>query len=399
MKILSISSGYYPAFEVGGIASSVHGLNKALVKAGHTVTNVASNQFLEKKLDAGKEYDFDGVKCYYFSFVKRLEFITTHGWQFSISLMIFLLQNIKKYDIVHIHSTFTFPSFIASVICWINNKPYVFTPRGMLNPVAISNKIKIKSLYLKIFTHFEINNAAAIHFTTVDEQNNAFAHVNKAKKQCVIPNGIDLSEYESLVKECKQKRIADKKIILYLGRISWIKGFDVLIKAIKMYKEKRSDVQLIVAGQDEGGYLQTVKQFIVDNDLQWTDNLDASDFDVLFTGMVVGIEKIKLYKTADIFVLPSYSENFANTVLEAGLCKLPMVLSNKVGVSSEFINAAEIVEPTAGNLHEAFENLLNNNEYREKIALNAYEIVIKKFTWSRIAKSMSDLYMPITEKK
>ena len=122
MKILSVSSGYYPAHEVGGIAVTVHGLNCALVKAGHLVTVVASNKFLEGKLEPLKKYDFGGVNCIYFPVLKKLEVLSEHGWQFSFPMIKYLIKSISFFDIIHINGTWNFPSAISALICFLQNK-------------------------------------------------------------------------------------------------------------------------------------------------------------------------------------------------------------------------------------------------------------------------------------
>jgi len=348
MKILCVTPSYWPAFKFGGPIYSVHGLNKALVKKGIDVTVYTTNVGLDGNStiqdtrytihDSQLEVELDGVKVTYFGFAKFLEFFGKAGWQFSMPITKALKKQLDHFDIVYIISVWNFPSAVAAYYCKKYRKPYIISPRGLLYPFTIGEKAFKKLLYYYLVGEVALKGAAAIHYTTDDEAGQCHSFLGLRNRSIVIPNGIDLSEFANLpMKESLRERypaLKDKKVILFLGRINWKKGLDILVRAYAKLARERNDVHLLIAGNDEENYGTKVKHWLKEYGLKYDDTSSSSqhlnistsiskpsilnlascilhrDTRVTFTGMLMGKEKLEAYAGSDIFVLPSYSENF-----------------------------------------------------------------------------------------
>ena len=132
----------------------------------------------------------------------------------------------------------------------------------------------------------------------------------------IIPNGIDVSEYQCRAMGDKG---AIKKQIVFLSRIHEKKGIEFLIDAWEKLQSKYPDWNVVIAGNGEADYIEQLKQKIASKGLQKC---------VEIVPPVFGYEKHKLYCESSLFVLPTYSENFGMVVAEAMSCGVPVITTN-----------------------------------------------------------------------
>ena len=422
MKLLCIAPSYWPAFQFGGPIYSVHGLNKALVKKGADVTVYTTNVGLDKKSlahDSQCEANVDGVKVTYFGFTEFFEFMGATGWQFSLPMANALKKNLKAFDLVYIVAIWNYPIAAAAHYCRKYKKPYIISPRGMLYPYTIRKKSWKKRPYYRLITKRDLQGAAAIHYTTKNEAEECHSSVGLKNKAIVIPNGIDVSglrdkdyglEGGGLPSKGGLKErypiLKDKKVILFLSRINWKKGLDILVKTYAKLAKERDDVHLLIVGSDEEGYAEKVKGWIKSLGLGYSVlgsrpytqyPIPNTQTRVTFTGMLTGKEKLEAYAGSDIFVLPSYSENFGMVVVEAMACGLPVVISNKVGIYREVEKnkAGVIVDTNAESLYKGIKLLLENPELRKEIVANGTEMVEEHYDINKVADMMLAVYEKI----
>lgn len=403
MKLLCISPGYWPAFQHGGPIFSIHGLNKALVRKGVKVTVYATNAGLEGKVPINEEVDVDGVRVTYFGFTKFFEFIGATGWQFSWVMAKTLRGNLKTFDLVHIYAVWNYPVAATAYYCREYKKPYIICPSGCLYPYTANKKLWKKWLYYNLIAKRDIKGATVIHYTTEDEAEKCHSYLGLRNRAVVISNGIDLSEFNDLSsKENLRERhpiLKDKKVVLFLSRINWKKGLDILVKAFGMLAKERDDIHLLIVGGDEKGYCEKVKGWIKDSGMRFVDyGLRSKDYGadvkVTFTGMLIGKEKLEAYAGSDIFVLPSYSENFGMAAVEAMACGCPVVVSNKVGIYKEIERnkAGIIIDTTAKSLYWGIKLLLENFDLKKEIANNGRKLVRGYYDIEKVADRMIAVY-------
>jgi len=393
MKILHVVSSYWPAFGFGGPINSVHQLNKFLVRKGADVKVYTTNAGLKERKDIPlkKEMEIDGVKVFYFPCYGYIH------WTFSPSLFFALAKNIKNFDIVQITGVWNFPVFAAAFWARIYKKPYIVSPRGSLMKEPLIGKSSFKKrLYLSLISKRDMEMASVIHFTTEAEKQDYLDTGLCFKKEVVIPNGIDAEDFSIKIKKNSfRKKFGipkNKKIALFMGRLNWIKGFGLLIPAFAEVVKKEKNAVLIIAGGDESGYGETVRKLVKECKLV---------SNVIFTGMLTGEDKIAAYSESDIFVLPSYSENFGMALAEAMLFGLPVITTKYVGIAPDILKnkAGLIIDKDSEELTGAILNLLENKKLAEKIGENGKKLVKKEFLASIVADKFLKLYNDIYERR
>lgn len=385
-KILHIVPSYYPAFKYGGPIESVRELNKALFRKGIEIDVLTTNAGLENGNNYVKnEWIYDeGVK------IKYLPAYFYEHFTFSPQLMIDSIIAAKNYDLVHITAFWNFPVLAGSLASLMSKKPYIISPRGVLHKDAINMKSKnIKKLYYFLVASHYLSKANAIHFTTVDEEINLAKFIKLKSKSVIVPNGLDLSRFNNLpscglFKE-KYPILQGKKILLFLGRINKQKGINLLIEAFDLLSKNYKDLYLVIAGPDNDNYCNEVKSFLRKKDL-----IER----VVFTGLLKEDEKYSAYLDSDIFVLPSYFENFGMSVVEAMACGLPVVISNKVGISEDVRkdNAGVVVDLNVESLVNGIKQMIEEPQMAKKISENAKKLVYSKYDVNNVADMMICAY-------
>ncbi len=392
MKILCVIPTYWPAFQFGGPIFSVHYLHKALAKKGIDVTVYTTNSGLVSKVPAGEEVNLEGVKVTYFGFTKFFEFMSKDGWQFSHKMARALKNNLKDFDLIYIVNIWSYPAAVAAHYSKLYLKPYVIVPTGMLYPGTLSKKAWKKRPYYHFVVERNLRNASAIHYTAEDEANKTHSFLNLQNRQIIIPNGIDLSEFSDLPQreklQIRYPQLKNKQTILFLGRLNRIKGLDILIKAYAMIAKEKEDAHLLIVGDSADRYAKKVNK--------WIRGYGIVDR-VSFTGMLTGQEKIEAYAGSDIFVLPSYSENFGMAVVEAMACGLPVVISNRVGIAKkiEQNNAGIIIETNAQDLYRGIKLLIDTPALKKEIAVNGRKLAQDYYDIDKVADKMLKAYYGI----
>lgn len=385
MKILHIVQTYLPAYRYGGPIRTVHELNKWLVKKGVEVTVYTTNIDGPNDLDVplNQEVNIDGVKVFYFkSSFPRF-------WFYSKYLRRALKENAKNFDLIHSTAVFLMASSLGAYYAKKFSKPFVLSPRGSLMDAPLKHHFFRKKLYLNLIEKRNLAKTSAIHFTTHAEKEEYLKTRLFLKKSIIIPNGVNISEFDQDIKlgffRNKFKIGPDKKIILCLGRLNWKKGFDTLIPAFSEVVAKDKKAVLVLAGSDDDNYAKNIKSMITDYCLQ--------DY-VVFTGMVTGKDRIAAYKDANVFVLPSYSENFGMVVIEAMISSLPIIITKGVGISTEVEKAGAglVVDKDARQVSGAILKILENNVMGREMGGRGRKFAEDNFSWDKIAESFAKEY-------
>jgi glycosyltransferase involved in cell wall biosynthesis len=174
----------------------------------------------------------------------------------------------------------------------------------------------------------------------------------------------------------------DFSYLLYLGRISWKKRIDLLIKAMPNIN---INFKLIIAGNDEEG--ERVKLEEIVRELNLSDRIQ-------FIGFIEGSEKIKIIKSSSLLLLPSENENFGNVILEAWACRKPVAVSRNVGLADLVIqySAGILISSSSELIAKEINNLIADTFRLKELGDNGYILADSKFQWSSVAKRLSCLY-------
>jgi glycosyltransferase involved in cell wall biosynthesis len=383
MRILHIVPTYIPAYRYGGPIYSVHGLCKALVLLGHEVSVFTTNVDGENDSDVplGQPVDVDGVKVWYFP-SKRLRRL-----YWSSPMKKALGKHIPNVDILHLHSIFLWPTWVAARTARRMGKPYILAPRGMLVKELIEKKSSFaKSLWISLIERNNLEYAAAIHVTTGNEMKEIEKFGFALPPVFIVPNGVDVEELRRQTRHVSPliESIVHKPYLLFLGRINWKKGLDRLIPSLAHVP----DIPLIIAGNDEENYKLTIEALAASR--------SVSDR-ITFTGPVHGDDKAALLQNASVLVLPSYSENFGNVVLEAMAVGCPVVVTPEVGLADivQETGAGLVVHGNPEMLGKGIKNLLASPMELDRMGKKGREAVAGHYTWRSVGMQMSEKYREI----
>lgn len=378
MRLLHVVPTYLPATRYGGPIYAVHGLCRSLRGRGHEVDVVTTNVDGESESDVPLDVAvaFDEVAVRYFA-TTRLPF--ARRLYVSISMRHWLRRHARDYDLMHLHSVFLGPTAISARAARQHHVPYVVSPRGMLVPELIDRKSgMVKRLWIAAVERRTFSEAAAIHFTARQEWDDAVRTGIPLPAPFVVPNGSDLP-----VLLPSPPRTGT---ILFLGRINWKKGIDLLIDAMALLP----DVRLIVAGNDEESLLPALRD-------QASRNGTVGRIE--FVGPVSGAAKQQLLQTVCALILPSHSENFGNVVLEAMASATPVIVSPEVGLSAAVAeaDAGLVVDRSPASLATAMRQLLTHPEDAARMGRNGRAMVESQYTWNQVAADMERHYARIID--
>jgi glycosyltransferase involved in cell wall biosynthesis len=382
MKILHLV-GFYP--EIGGPFTVIKEL---LIKLSEKGINIKVLSPIPKKYDRKKLEFVKGLPF-------KVEYIEEQLPRFLVpSFSLIFINRIrdlsKIYDLLHLSGIFDF----YSIPIIYNNIKFVYSAHGTFMKEAYKvgklKKLK-KDLYINIIGGKILKKAKFIHLLTQEEQEHFLEFFPEFEHKIrIIPNGLDLSQFEVNLNKSdlieKYPQLKDKKIVLFLSRINWIKGLDILIPSFaKLYKEDKN-CHLLIAGKDDGdGYEKKARQ--------WVSVYGLSDA-VTFAGLLTGRDKFMAFYGSDVFVLPSYSEGLPTAVIEAMACRLPVVVSDKVGMYREIseYNAGIIVETNVDSLYKGMKTLLENPKLREELSRNGKRMVYDLYDINNVADKMIKVY-------
>lgn len=291
-------------------------------------------------------------------------------------------------DLIHFHNMWNYVPLAAHRAGIRLGCPVVMSPRGNLFAWNL-NKSKIKkALYLRFFRDTLFKRSAAIHATSASE----VAAVKKLTARtpvALIPNGVDLEEFSNVGSKVLHKSNLDldveKKHILYVGRIEEKKGLAILITAFAELRRRGSTCELIVAGPVYSkSYADHCQRVALD--------LGVNDA-IRWLGMVAGDARADVYGAADLFVLPTQSENFGMVIAEALSASVPVITT--VGTpwaAIEANGAGYIIEPDAAQLSGAMKHFFNLAPSSVLEMSRAARRIAEMHGWRAPAAKMSDLY-------
>ena len=374
----------------------VLGLSSALAAQGMEVTilttdsNGDSGQVpLDVPLNTAAEQDGYQVRYFHCSPFRR--------YKFSVELLRWLSTNSSEFDIAHIHALFSPISTAAATVARYKKLPYILRPLGTLDPADLRKKKQLKKLYAALLERHNLVGAAAIHFTS-NQEAKISERFGTQTPDLVIPLGVQPPQ-QGLVRGRAEFGISDDQLlVLFMSRIDPKKGLDLLIPALeKLLVGAHNSIplpnfHLVLAGTNpqDPNYEKAIQQQIKDSTLATCTTI---------TGFVTGEIKTALLQEADLFVLPSYYENFGIAVAEAMVAGTPVVISDQVHIWEE-VQGAEagwVCACDVGDLVTTLGEALRDAGELRRRGANAQDYALRNFSWDAIALAMIQAYRQILE--
>lgn len=313
-------------------------------------------------------------------------------WYYCPEVMDQVLKNTRNIDLLHIHEIWSYPQYIAAKIAKQKSIPYIITPHGNLDLWKLRKKAR-RYIYLSLIGKHMLQNSACIQAFTPHEVNN-LRRIGHKGPITIIPNGINPKDFLNLPSYHSAEQIwpklKNRRVVLFMSRLSEEKGLDVLIPAWKNIITHSSfkDAILVLAGPDYKGYVEVVKSMVANY------NLDSN---LIMAGMVTGRKKMSLMSRADVYILPSYSEGFsvsllenlaaANPVIVTPACYFPKLISLGIGLCAP---------PEPESLAESMKTLLDMPvDKRKHIGQIGRNFVFQNYSWDIAARKMTTVYRHI----
>lgn len=304
-------------------------------------------------------------------------------------------------DVVHIHALWEEIQHQAALAARKRQVPYFFLPHGMLDPWSLSQRRLIKSLYLLLRLRKDLNHAVAIQYTT-DAEKRLASRLELKAPGIIVPYCVKLPAADgglagdnTLTREALDLP-ANAFVISHFGRLHMKKGIEVSIRALAQFPAENRP-HFLVIGPGDADYAESLAKLA--RELK----LDAF---VHFLGMQGGDRKHQALKLTDLFVLPSFQENFGISVVDAMALELPVVISDQVNLCDAVrtASAGKVLElyPIDSAPQRLARDIRYYMEHREEAAKagrNGREYAAREFDCRHIAARWRDYYAKAVEKR
>jgi glycosyltransferase involved in cell wall biosynthesis len=379
MNVLHIVAGL--PVSGGGLAEAVVRLAREAVQLGHeaTIATVAGPN--EALAAAAEEARAAGVR------IVRFAPAAPRAAFFSWDMLSGLRPLVQAADVVHVHSNWTFPVWHGSQTARAAGKPLVISPHGCLDPVRLAHSAWKKRLVGPMDRRC-LRQADVIHATSAAEREWIARYLGGHPRIEVIPIGVDLPEAPP-GPSAGPKPEGRTRRVLSLGRLHPLKGLDLLLdgwdRAIRALPPA-ARWELVIAGPDEQGTQGMLERRARELGLA----------NVTFSGPLYGADKQRAFADAELFVLPSRSENFGIVVAEALAAGVPVITTKGTPWSEIEGSCGWWVDAEAEPLAHALSSAMRLSD-AERAAMGAggRELVAAKYQWPSVGRAMVEMYQRI----
>lgn len=374
MRILHITPYFYPAWLYGGVVHSLWGLARAQAADGHEVRVLTTDVLDETRRDPGpRERREQGVLARYLPNVSNRAaqraqvYLPRSGWDVAAEWVAWA-------EAVHFHCHRIL--FFHPLKLFLKGKPYLLSPRGSAS--LVEGRLLRKRFYDLLAGDAFLEGAARLFALSEAERTGLVARGIDPARTDVIPHGIDWPGTPPAAGPAGR----EGGEILYLGKITPLKGIEDLLQAVAGLPGAR----LVVAGNDNGGYQERLRAM-------------ASEWGVAdrvrFAGFLSGEDKEKALVRASCVAVPSRYEAFGLVPLEALAAGTPTVVSGAAGCADglsgvDGVFIVDVEDPVS--LRKGLEKALDFPASGGPLARRAREALEGRFGWPAIARRYESAY-------
>ena len=374
---------------VGGIASHVMGLAKALAAQGHDVGVVTLD------FPGAPDYEeLDGFRVYRSKTeVGHPNFLT---WAFLFNH--FLEKRLAAanwdlgFDLIHIHDWLVAPSGVG--FKHFLDKPLVCTMHSTEH--GRSSLHDPDSFMIDGMEWWSCFEAARVIVTSNSMRGEVCGHFQVPwEKVDIIPNAIEAEKYQAGVDRWGIRRrfgVGDhEKLVLYVGRLVPQKGIEYMIRAAPRVSWRFPEAKFVIVGE---GWMR--------GHLEWIAEQSGQRWRINFTGFISDEDLVALTKSADVMVVPSVYEPFGIVALEGMAAGVPVVASQVGGLAEvvEHDRTGVWVSPRSPeSIAWGIERVLSDGGYRDWLVKNAHEAVKNRYSWEAVVRQTVDVYKRVLGEK
>lgn len=372
MNILHVVPTFYPATYFGGPIYSLLGLCNALARRGDArlriLTTNSAGPAREDRLPA-RRIPVHSPEGYEINYCRKW-----WGKEFSGPLLVKLFPMVRWADVVHLTSVYSFSTVPTLLLCRLLRKPVVWSPRGQLQRWEKSRKVFLKRIWEMICDGMLNPVRSVLHVTSRDEAEESKRRITRARVE-IVENGVDIPP-----------NIPDRPWtpagalrLLFIGRLDPKKGIENLMQTLKILDER---VSLAICGSGEPSYEALLKALVHELGLVPR---------VRFMGHVEDEAKSRAFWSADVCVVPSFTENFAMVVAEALAHGVPVIASRGTPWPGLVERECGLwVENDPAALARAITDIRGQN--LEQMGKYGRRWMQKSFSWEAVADRMFAVY-------
>jgi glycosyltransferase involved in cell wall biosynthesis len=385
-RVLHVIANVAPRY--GGPSRAVQDMCHTLAARGHYVELFTTNQDGRGVLSVpvNSPVQSDGYVTTFFGVGGP------HAYPISRGLYGALERRMTDFDVIEIHGLYLFHTFVGAALARHKHIPYVIQPHGTLNRYQRAHHRRRKALYGILAERRNLNGAAAIHYTTDQERQEAEETGIRAPG-LVVPLGIDVDLYGRPAHDIDLPRGIPRGVplITFLGRLAEKKGLDITVDAFAQVIRMGVKAHLVIAGPDNDGLRNGLERQVTACGLAGY---------VTFTGIVTGAPKLALLQWSRAFVLPSHDENFGISVVEALAASVPVIISRGVAIHPDVdaAGAGIVVDRTSEAVADAILKLLSDETARQQMAAAARILAVRRFSLDAMGESLERMYVLATHK-
>jgi glycosyltransferase involved in cell wall biosynthesis len=352
----------------GGLGSSTLSLHRQLIAAGEESTLCSTHGECPRYSD-NRVLEFSRIKPDFLFYAPGLHY---HARRL-----------VKDTDIVHGHGFYVGTNYFFGGAARRQAKPLVYHVHGIFEPWILRRSRWKKRLVHWLFEDANFRHVRLWRALTSKEADQIRA-CGIDGPIVVTPHGLNTADFGSppdptapIETPVVERLCKSRNRVLFMGRLHPKKGLDLLVPAWAKMGTLLKDWELVIAGPDEAGYLQELEALIRSS--------DAAD-QIIVTGPVQGMSKTALLHSADVFVLPSYSEGFPMSLLEALACGVPVVATDACNFPEISTAAAGwVCRAELGSLTQALRTVLQTTgAERKELGRNGRTLIETRYAWPKI---------------
>lgn len=362
------------------------------VVAAIELANASSNSF-DQTFVLGKYYKDEGYKISANTDILAAKWINLFGFSVMPGLFHLLSKIREDVGVIHINGVWNLYNIQALIWAYFYNKPVVWTVHGELDPFRINSKPLKKKAFLFFLLPLYKKLVSVVRVITSDEKEILLKY-GFSQAIFKIPNGVSMIEQNNIISKADCKAAlgigSSEKVLLFASRLSPEKGILELVEVFNNIFVNHANWTLVIAGSEIGASKSWLKKLFY--------KISSND-KIKYIGHWPADKKETLFKAADCFVLPSYSDVMSLVALEASLFGVPSAITKGCNFP-ELIAAGGAFQISHSTMHEDLDLILNeSNETFRKMGTDAREFVVNNYNWKNIGKQMSNVYLQLMENK